>query len=283
MKDPEYPGKRWHEGVNYFFDSKFSTPEIKSVFKKATELWMNNTCIDIREEKYARDTVRVYKGEGCWSFVGRIGATQSLSLGPGCETVGTAAHEIGHALGFFHTHSRYDRDEYITVDVANIKRDWADQFLLRTIENNYNYDLTYDWDICKNKPSSCKNHGFPNPRDCNKCICPGGYGGPQCDRRPDGCGEELAATDKWQQFKDQLGEASDSPREDFIKCNYWIKAPAGKKVQVKIISFSKGVATDGCIYAGVEIKTHADQRLTGYRQVTVQYIASNNNKQESCF
>ncbi|PIO55209.1 astacin, partial [Teladorsagia circumcincta] len=217
----------------------------------------------------ARDTVRVYKGEGCWSFVGRIGATQSLSLGPGCES-----------------------------------RDWADQFVLRTVENNYNYDLTaavnnkptmvpkdvlytetlgspfigyYDLlminkhynctDICKNKPSSCKNHGFPNPRDCNRCICPSGYGGPLCDRRPDGCGSELVATDKWQQFTDKLGEAGDSPREDFMKCNYWIKAPAGKKVQVKLVSFSKGVATDGCIYAGVEIKTHPDQRLTGYRQV----------------
>ncbi|KAK6025923.1 hypothetical protein OSTOST_08159 [Ostertagia ostertagi] len=34
MKETEYPGKRWHQGVNYFFDSKFSTPEIKSVFKE---------------------------------------------------------------------------------------------------------------------------------------------------------------------------------------------------------------------------------------------------------
>ncbi|PIO59056.1 hypothetical protein TELCIR_19492, partial [Teladorsagia circumcincta] len=84
---------------------------------------------------------------------------------------------------------------------------------------------------------------------------------------PDGCGEELVASGQWQQFKDRLGDASSggAPREDFMKCNYWIKAPAGKKVEVKFVSFSDGVATDGCPYAGVEIKTHEDQRLTGYR------------------
>ncbi|KAK6053827.1 astacin [Cooperia oncophora] len=61
------------------------------------------------------------------------------------KQVGTAAHEIGHALGFFHTHSRHDRDKYITVDKENIKPDWLDQFLLETPETNNNYDLTYDY------------------------------------------------------------------------------------------------------------------------------------------
>ena len=67
-------------------------------------------------------------------------------------------------------------------------------------------------------------------------------------------------------------------------CNYWIKvcdvqannyilhvvcatfkAPEGSKIEVKLKSFPKGVSIDGCPYAGVEIKTHKDQLLTGYR------------------
>ncbi|PIO55973.1 hypothetical protein TELCIR_22636 [Teladorsagia circumcincta] len=44
-----------------------------------------------------------------------------------------------------------------------------------------------------------------------------------------------------------------------------VKAPAGKKVEVKIVELPENVNDDGCIYAGVEIKTHPNQRRTGYR------------------
>ncbi|PIO64340.1 hypothetical protein TELCIR_14037 [Teladorsagia circumcincta] len=54
-------------------------------------------------------------------------------------------------------------------------------------------------------------------------------------------------------------------QDGYKKCVYWVSAPNGTKVEVKIVEFPDGVAVDGCIYAGVEIKTHADQRLTGYR------------------
>ncbi|PIO57349.1 hypothetical protein TELCIR_21245, partial [Teladorsagia circumcincta] len=88
-----------------------------------------------------------------------------------------------------------------------------------------------------------------------------------CEKRPPGCGAELEATKEWKPLVDDLGDrkAGLTPREDFMKCNYWIKAPAGKKIEVKFVDFPDGVAVDGCTYAGVEIKTHPDQRRTGYR------------------
>ncbi|VDL79958.1 unnamed protein product [Nippostrongylus brasiliensis] len=42
-------------------------------------------------------------------------------------------------------------------------------------------------------------------------------------------------------------------------------SPAGTRIEVKIVSFNKGLATDGCIYGGVEVNSQEDQQLTGYR------------------
>ncbi|KAK6029729.1 hypothetical protein OSTOST_04153, partial [Ostertagia ostertagi] len=50
LRDPKYPGMRWHEGVKYFFDSSAS-PQVKSVFKKAAAQWMADTCIDFKEDE----------------------------------------------------------------------------------------------------------------------------------------------------------------------------------------------------------------------------------------
>ncbi|PIO72083.1 astacin, partial [Teladorsagia circumcincta] len=60
--------------------------------------------------------------------------------------VGVAVHEIGHTLGFWHTHSRHDRDEFITVIKENINCSRIGQFMPpKTMEINNNYNLTYDY------------------------------------------------------------------------------------------------------------------------------------------
>ncbi|KAK5986227.1 hypothetical protein GCK32_001952 [Trichostrongylus colubriformis] len=127
---------------------------------------------------------------------------------------------------------------------------------------------------CKGKATTkCQNYGFVNPRNCSKCVCPSGYGGDYCDKRPPGCGAELDAAADWKPLLDEVGNrtAGDIIRLDFMKCNYWIKAPIGKKIEVKTVSFTDGVAVDGCTYAGVEIKTHSNQGLSGYRFCTWNY------------
>ena len=60
----------------------------------------------------------------CWSYVGqvRMSGGQPVSIGRGCGIIGTVLHEIMHALGFFHTSSRHDRDSYVVVIPENIRK-----------------------------------------------------------------------------------------------------------------------------------------------------------------
>ncbi|KAK6015827.1 astacin, partial [Ostertagia ostertagi] len=74
----------WLEGLNYFFDESPTALRMRS--EEGVELWESNTCIDFKENSSATDRVKVFMGSGCWSYVGKYGGQQPLSLGEGCGT-----------------------------------------------------------------------------------------------------------------------------------------------------------------------------------------------------
>lgn len=57
-----------------------------------------------------------------------IGGEQTLSLGDGCEVIGTSAHEFTHALGIWHTQMRSDRDYFVTIDMTYVPPGYQGNF-----------------------------------------------------------------------------------------------------------------------------------------------------------
>lgn len=55
----------------------------------------------------------------CASYVGFQGGAQSVYFGRACN-VGNLCHELMHALGLHHEHTRPDRDQYVTIQWDNV-------------------------------------------------------------------------------------------------------------------------------------------------------------------
>lgn len=97
-----------------------------SLFKQAMRHWENLTCVTFIEKENAPEFpnyIYITVGPcGCCSFVGMKGdGRQDLSLGKRCDKFGIAVHELGHAIGFWHEHTRPDRDEYIDLIEENVQ------------------------------------------------------------------------------------------------------------------------------------------------------------------
>ncbi|KTG40559.1 hypothetical protein cypCar_00043056 [Cyprinus carpio] len=82
----------------------------------------------------------------CYSMVGnrRMGK-QNLSIGAGCDSLGTVEHELLHALGFWHEQSRSDRDDYVTIMWDRIKEGHEHNFNLHNETESSSLGVPYDY------------------------------------------------------------------------------------------------------------------------------------------
>ncbi|CAD6192835.1 unnamed protein product [Caenorhabditis auriculariae] len=118
----------WSGGViPYEMDPAFSAAEVK-IMEKAFNSYRKNTCIRFEKRNDETDYLNIVKGYGCYSQVGRTGGKQEISLGRGCLFHEIIVHELMHSVGFWHEHSRADRDDHITIKWDNILPGMKSQF-----------------------------------------------------------------------------------------------------------------------------------------------------------
>ncbi|XP_066450415.1 hatching enzyme 1.2-like [Eleutherodactylus coqui] len=101
------------------------------------------TCVQFVNQSTESDYLSIESGSGCWSYIGRIGGKQTVSLNsPGCMVYGIIHHEGMHNIGFYHEHTRVDRNQYVYVEWNNIEKDaWGNFDIVdgNTLNRPYDY------------------------------------------------------------------------------------------------------------------------------------------------
>ncbi len=100
----------------------------KSKFSSQINFYQNS-----REQKY------------CQSMVGRAGGRQEVDIGLGCHYFGTILHELMHVVGFYHEHSRSDRDHYLDIHLENVIEGKETNFRILSENENRLFNIPFDY------------------------------------------------------------------------------------------------------------------------------------------
>ena len=142
-----YTGDYWYaRTLVYELDPEVSNNPIrKKQFENACDSLARISALGCVERSLARrhdpSYVYVTNSEANFSYVGETGRKQLMGI-YNWNSKGIIMHEIMHALGWEHEHSRPDRDRYVIIHKENIDPDALDNFkIARNASTRTGYDF----------------------------------------------------------------------------------------------------------------------------------------------
>ena len=128
FKEPQ----KWPSNlIGYYFDKNVSS-ETQKTIKNAMSYFTRYGLLKFTDKIKEGDDFLFFtspEADKCASFLGRQGGGQPVFIGQNCDLT-AVLHEILHALGFIHEHSRFDRDQFVEIYWENVKPGKVEQFAI---------------------------------------------------------------------------------------------------------------------------------------------------------
>ena len=105
--------------------------------------WEKYTCLSFLPRQRQLNYIVFVRLPLCRSPIGMIPkpGAQRIMVGA-CDSTAQLIHEIGHAIGFYHEHSRPDRDLYVDIPISDLSDQSVQKYGPRII-NTFNLDYDY--------------------------------------------------------------------------------------------------------------------------------------------
>ena len=132
---------RWPDGIIPYVIANGFSQTMQNNINTAINAVDQNTNLTLRrarngERNFVRFMPAPANQSTCASFIGMQGGAQDITLTNGGCSVGSIQHEILHAAGAWHEHTRNDRDAFVTYNSNNVNvtanRDPRNNFVKHT-------------------------------------------------------------------------------------------------------------------------------------------------------
>lgn len=148
-----FKNRKWPKGNDGMIRVPYAVPAglsqtIRSKIARIVLEYQAKTCIRMVPYNGERHHINfVQEGLVCSSPLGMQYGRNDVKLGYSCSW-GSLAHEVMHSLGFFHEHTRSDRDDFIDINWSAVPGEFKHNFYKCTVYHEGCNDLKvgYDYD-----------------------------------------------------------------------------------------------------------------------------------------